>query len=335
MRFTQRFVLVALAVAPFGAGQSAAQTFVGPRSPAEIAAHDPRAAVDAELAGRRPLLRARGDTTALVARRVREGSRGEAVFTLAPRGRPSTPERCYLLVGAAGGTTNFAVRLPNFATPREVQIAAAARGGVSSTRFCVPSSAGPISATAAVSTSVAVRWAVAVLEAPPPQAIVEELPDVGASARERLARALSSANGAGAADAGASTGGARATLEIGGGDLDFVGRQIREAYAAVNGARAVTTAARVTLQTANEHAVSARLELGRCYEAAAFGVPSVADIDVSWFDSTGARVAQDNGRRSSERVRFCPTLSGTYRASARVFAGGGLVLLQLLEVPTS
>lgn len=330
-------VVFATALAPAVASDSIAQSFVGVRSPAETAAHDPVGAVQSELNGRRPLLRARGDNRALVARRVRNGFQGVAVFNLAPR-PPSAgaPQRCYVLVGAAGGTTDFTVRLPNFATPREVQIAAAARGGVSSTRFCVPPNAGAISAVASVSTSIVAQWAVAVVDAPGPAAIVEEVADVGTSARERLARALSSANGADGGNNGDASAAAtaRATIELGG-DLDFVGRQIRDAYASVPSARAITVALRATLGTAQERDTSARLELGRCYEAAAFGVPSVADVDVTWFDGTGARVAQDAGHRSGERVRFCPRFSGTYRASVRVFSGSGTVLLQIVEVPSS
>lgn len=266
------------------------------------------------------------------------------MFSLAPRPPAAgATQRCYVLVGAAGGTTDFTVRLPNFATPREIQLAAAARGGASSTRFCVPATAGAVQASASVSTSHAVRWAVAVLDAPGPSAIVEEVPDVGTSARERLARALSGAagsngsngsNGANGSAAANGDAGAGPSLAIGG-ELDFVGRQIVDAYQRVRGARAVTAPLRATLATTQQRDVSARLELGRCYEAAAFSVPSVADIDVAWMDSTGARVAQDAGHRSAERVRFCPQFSGTYRATARVFAGSGVVLLQLVEVPAS
>jgi hypothetical protein len=233
------------------------------------------------------------------------------------------------------------------ADERSAQIAAATVGRVQQHRFCVAANVGRVELSARVPARVPARWALAVLAAPAPEAIVEEVPTPGLAARERLTRALMQSAEPSGADAGAapsatsttSTPGAAsaqsaAATRVGGREEDFVASQLRVAYASVADARPLQEPLRASLQAAQQIEMRVRLEQGRCYEAAAAGVPSITDVDVAWLDASGGQLAQDSGHRSLERVRLCPRVSGSYRATARVFSGAGLLALQVIEVAT-
>ncbi len=311
-----------------------AQMMPGSQSAAEIAARDPVAAVSASLGSARALNRragtivaARGRATPTTIARLQLSTRPAAMA-------PNAPPRCYVLLAVASAVTDVSttIRADRTVISQGFSISASAANGVRSTRFCVAASATRIEASATSTTNS--QWAAALIEAPPEATAIVEMSTVGLSTRERLAAALAANSGQSAGTQGRATSEA-ARIEIGGRELDFVGRELREAYGAVRGARAVTEAVRAQLQTAQEREVRAPLEEGRCYEAAAFAVPSVTDIDVSWIDPSGVRVAQDRGHQPSERLRFCPRFSGTHRAIARVFSGSGALVLQVIEVPAS
>lgn len=326
--------LAALALLANARG-AAAQTAPASQSAAELAARDPNAAVIAAAGSARTLVRRNGSFA---------GGRGRASqwtllalqrFARAPRVEPNAPEQCYVLHAVASAVTPVAltVRADRAVVAQSASISAAGAGGVSSTRFCVAAGATRIEATARSERPT--PWAAALVEAPAQRAAVEDRSSAGQSARERLAQVLAADRAGAATNGGDRDGGVAATIELGGRELDFVGRQLREAYASVRGARAHGEASRAAMQTAQEREVRAALEEGRCYEAAAFAVPSVSDVDVSWIDPSGVRVAQDRGHQPSERVRLCPRFSGTYRATLRVFAGTGATVLQVIEVPSS
>jgi len=314
---------------------ASAQTAPASQSAAEIAARDPSAAVNSAAGSARSLARRSGAFAGGRGRASRWTLLALQRFTRAPRLEPNAPEQCYVLHAVASAVTPVAltIRADGAVVAQSTSISAAAAGGVSSTRFCVAAGAMRIEATA--TSEHATQWAAALVEASAQRAVSDDRSNAGQSARDRLAQVLA-ADRAGQAASGADRdAGAPAVIELGGRELDFVGRQLREAYASVRGARPHTDASRAAMQTAQEREVRAALEEGRCYEAAAFAVPSVSDVDVSWIDPSGVRVAQDRGHQPSERVRFCPRFSGTYRATLRVFAGTGATVLQVIEVPAS
>jgi hypothetical protein len=314
------------------------------QSDAERAARDPAAAVDTAVAGRRVIARASNtvDTPAVPTRNGADAQRQRLLTFRPPRSQDprSREPRCFLLIATAGGVPSMSVEIAQAnAAERSVQIAAATVGRVQQHRFCIAANVGRVELSAMVPTRVPARWALAVLAAPAPEAIVEEVPTPGLAARERLTRALMQNSEPSNTDAGfaqsatntTSMTGAVAT-RIGGREEDFVAAQLRAAYASVEDARALQEPLRASLHAAQQIETRVRLEQGRCYEAAAAGVPSITDVDVAWFDASGGQLAQDSGHRSSERVRLCPRISGSYRATARVFAGTGLVALQIIEV---
>lgn len=312
-----------------------AQSAPASLSAAETAANDPNAAVTSAQGSSRALSRSNGTFA---------GGRGRAAeFTLTRWQRlrrpmpqsPTAPERCYVLLSVASAVSDVPtiIRADGTVVGRASSITAASAGGVSSTRFCVVAGAMRIEATARSERPT--RWAAAIIEAPAQTTTAGAQTQLGQSARDRLAQVLAADRGAQSNGAASSDAGAPAVIELGGRDLDFVGRQLREAYATVRGARAHSEATRASMQTAQERELRARLEEGRCYEAAAFAVPSVSDVEVSWFDPSGVRVAQDSGHQPNERVRVCPRFSGTFRATLRVFAGTGATVLQVIEVPAS
>jgi hypothetical protein len=328
---------IALALALSAAPLSAvAQTTPASQSAAELAARDPAGAVSATLGSTRALVRragavpapARGRSTQWLLARLQLSARP-------PRVAPDAPAKCYVLLAVASAVTDVAatIRADGAAVEQSIGISAASASGVRSTRFCVAASTMRIEASAR-STS-ATGWAAALIEAPPEPPTPQRDAQLGQGARERLALALAANRGDGASGNGANAARAGARIELGGSELDFVGRQLREAYASVSGARAVTDASRAMMQTSQEREVRAALEEGRCYEAAAFAVPSVSDVDVSWIDPSGVRAAQDRGHQPNERVRLCPRFSGTFRATLRMFSGSGATVLQVVEVPSS
>lgn len=312
-----------------------AQTAPASQSAAEFAARDPHAAVLAAAGSARPQWVRNGAFA---------GGRGRqsqwTLLTLQRFSRRPPPERnaadqCYVLHAVASTVTPvpLTIRADRAVVAQSASISAASAGGVRSTRFCVNASAMRIEVTARSEQPTA--WAAALIEDRTPNAPAEEPTNAGQSARERLAQLLASDRANVATSGGTRDAGAAATIEIGGTELDYVGRELRQAYASVRGARAHGEASRALMQTAQEREVRAALEAGRCYEAAAVAVPSVSDIEVSWIDPSGVRVAQDQGHRPSERVRLCPRFSGTYRATLRVFAGSGATVLQVIEIPSS
>lgn len=326
--------LVFAALVVLAPSAARAQTLPGTQSSAEIAARDPAAAITAALGSARPLHRRagaivvprRGAPPAVTVARVQLNRRPPALA-------PDAPPRCFLLLAVASAITDVPVtiRADRTIAARVGTIGAAASNGVSSTRFCVAASTMAIEASARSTTASA--WAAAIIDAPPESTASSAPSNAGQGMRDRLAQILATERTGGSTSAGVGGGTASARIELGGRDVDFVGRQLRDAYGAVRGARATIEAERAQLSTSQERELRASLEAGRCYEAAVFAVPSVSDVDVTWLDPSGVRMAQDRGHQSNERVRFCPRVSGTHRVHVRVFSGSGALVMQVIEVP--
>ncbi|MBL8600907.1 MAG: hypothetical protein JNK72_03190 [Myxococcales bacterium] len=215
---------------------------------------------------------------------------------------------CYELVGAALGAAQVRVELRLRAalvgepTPLGNSRAEAARFG-----FCVSES--PELYRLVVLTEGAATWRVALLE--------DRTRSLDAGARPRPTVF---------ADAGP-----RRVTEVfapGGAEQDYVGSQLRALAASRPNRVAMNAAERRVLSTNEAIERSLDLPAGRCIEAAAAGVPSVADLELSLEDPNGNRVAQDGTRRATESVRFCPVYAGLYRLRVRVRAGAGMVANQ-------
>ncbi len=134
------------------------------------------------------------------------------------------------------------------------------------------------------------------------------------------------------ADAGAGVATPTERFPVGGGD-DYVARQIQAFARQRPGIEGLTRAARVTLPTNGVYEAPVVIPTGRCVQAVAAGVPSVADLVVELEDPAGHRVAQDATRRNVESVRHCASYAGAFRMRVRVFSGAGLVGVQCLLEP--
>lgn len=130
--------------------------------------------------------------------------------------------------------------------------------------------------------------------------------------------------------------GVRVSLQqhvVGGEETDYVARQIREFARQRPGVTGFTPVTRRQLPTNGFLEESLVIPSGRCVDAVAVGVPSVADLVVELEDPSGHRVAQDAARRAVESIRYCAPYAGTYRLRVRVFSGAGLVGVQTLLEP--
>jgi hypothetical protein len=244
----------------------------------------------------------------------------------------TTRGECYEVIGLARGSSRVGLEIhARNARVGDVVPLASSRNDVVRTRFCA-SLPGHVYSLA-LDSEGPTHWAVAVHAVPPD----EPSPEPGAASRERLALALASSSGSSpqpsgnTADAGAGDAATSASYPIGGTEADYVGSQIRSVLSGRT-AVGIIPAVRVNLATAQSSDVDLPLTGGHCIQLIAAGVPSVSDLVVEIVDPAGNRVAQDNTHRPTESVSYCPSYSGTYRASVRMLSGFGLTGIQAFEV---
>lgn len=268
-------------------------------------------AVDAEVdAGPGPVVMvdgALGSQSAVTRSTRRTRDREETEVAL-----PVRRGQCYRVLGAAVGASQVSVEVRVRTAPVTRPAAMAnSQGAVASVPFCATESGDLYRAL--VVAEGASWWHLALVEDPTAR------PDAGAPRTSITA------------DAGAPV---QITQHpIGGTTQDYVGAQLRALAASRPGRFAMTPAQRNILQTNQFVDVAVALPAGRCVEAAAAGVPSVADLELTLEDPHGNRVAQDGTRRSTESVRYCPSYAGRYTLRVRVRAGAGMVAIQTFIDP--
>ncbi len=263
-------------------------------------ATDPGRAVDEALGRDRPEVR-----------RAARHAGGPHDWRVPLRTRRGT---CYEIVAQASGTSRVNVTLlarrARMADPVSIATTAVAR-----TRFCA-SLPGAVY-VALVHSEGPANWVVAMRVAPAE----------ASTAPSSAPPAASSAPPASAAPTAA----AATAWPIGGVESDFVGQQIR---AAVQGRtpRAIVPAQRIELGTNQAQSVDLPLVASHCILAVAAAVPSASDVNLLIDDPAGNRVAEDTGHRGVESLSYCPSYSGTYRLTVRMFGGHGLTGIQAFEV---
>ncbi len=67
----------------------------------------------------------------------------------------------------------------------------------------------------------------------------------------------------------------------------------------------------------------ATLQAGTCYAFASFGGPGAADTDVSLLDGSGSELARDVASSADGLVRYCPTVTGSYKLQVKMYSGTG------------
>ncbi|MBK8173276.1 MAG: hypothetical protein IPK60_23485 [Sandaracinaceae bacterium] len=81
----------------------------------------------------------------------------------------------------------------------------------------------------------------------------------------------------------------------------------------------------------SEHTIV--LERGRCYRIVAAGAPTISDLDLALFDSSGVAVQRDTRHDSVAMVgaadAVCPQEHGAYRLEASAASGQGAFALRL------
>lgn len=286
------------------------------RQEQEVAA-DPVQAVTAALEGEQALQRA--------AARHRGGVRDWTVSLRTVRGQ------CYEVIARATGASQVTAEVRARRARVGDAFPLATGSGVARTRFCADLPGRAYSVR--VHTEGATWWALALRVAPP---LAPTSGDPGAAQRERLAAALAGNTVGGPEGATivgeSSTSSAGSDIPVGGSENDYVGNQIRALMRDRVGVRALIPAIRVNLATNQSREIPLSLTAGRCVELVAVGVPSVLDLDMALSDPAGHRVAEDRGHRPMESIRYCPSYSGTYRLTVRMFSGFGLTGIQAFEV---